>query len=138
MEISGYAYIYSELYSSPKYWEEVKKAWDESFLPSKENIELLVTYYIYYKTNLYGTGINYTNKHQRERTLSDVTQELSIRVMEITDFFVRLFVSDDPYHHNYYDVAELFIELYLFTFVEAKDSTCKIKRDIFNQLIKKY
>ncbi len=134
MEISGYAYIYSVLYNSPNYWEEVKKAWDESFLPSKENIELLVSYYSYYKTNLYGTGINFTNKHQRERTLSDVTQALNIKVKNIPDFLVRLFVSEDPYHHNFYDVAELFIELYLFTFVEAKDSTGKIKRDIFNQL----
>jgi hypothetical protein len=45
----------------------------------------------------------------------------------------RLFISEDPYHHNFYDVAELFIELYLFTFIEAKDSTSKIKRNIFNQ-----
>ncbi len=134
MEISGYAYIYSVLYNLPKYWEEVKKAWDESFVPSKENIELLVTYYSYYKNNLYGTGINFINKHQRERTLSDVTQILNIRVRDISDFFVRLFVSENPYHHISYDVAELFIELYLFTFVEAKDSTGKMKRDIFNQL----
>jgi hypothetical protein len=133
MEISGYAYIYSVLYNSPNYWDEVKKAWDESFLPSKENIELLVSYYNYYKTNLYGTGINYTEKHQRERTLSDVTQSLNIRVRSIPDFLVRLFVSEDPYHHNYYDVAELFIELYLFTFLEAKDSTSIIRRGIFNQ-----
>ena len=133
MEISGYAYIYSAIYNSPNYWEEVKKAWDESFLPSKENITLLVFYYSYYKNKLYGTGINYTNKHQRERTLADVTQALNIRVRNIPDFLVRLFVSEDPYHLNFYDVAELFIELYLFTFIEAKDSTSKIKRDIFNQ-----
>lgn len=133
MEISGYAYIYSVLYNSPKYWEEVKKAWDESFFPSKDNFELLVTYYSYYKTNLYGTGINFINKHHRERTLSDVTQSLNIRVRDIPDFLVRLFVSEDQYHQNFYDVAELFIELYLFTFVQAKDSTTKINREIFNQ-----
>lgn len=133
MEISGYAYIYSSIYNTPNYWEEVKKAWDESFLPSKDNIELLVSYYSYYKTNLHGTGINFTEKHRRERTLSDVTQALNIRVKNIPDFLVSLFVSEDPYHHKFYDVAELFIELYLFTFVEAKDSTVKIKRDIFNQ-----
>lgn len=133
MEISGYAYIYSAIYNSPNYWGEVKKAWDESFLPSKENISLMVFYYGYYKTNLYGTGINYTNKHQRERTLADVTQALKIRVRDIPDFLVRPFVSEDPYHHNFYDVAELFIELYLFTFIEAKDSTNKMKRDIFSQ-----
>lgn len=136
MEISGYAYIYSKLYNEPKYWEEVKKAWDESFLPSKENIDLLVSYYSYYKTNLHGTGINFTNKHQRERTLVDVTQKLKTRVRDIPDFLVSLFVSEDPYHHNFYDVAELFIELYLFTFVESKDSTGKIKRNIFKQWIR--
>jgi hypothetical protein len=111
----------------------VTKTWDELFLPSKENIELLVTYYRYYKTNLHGTGINFTNKQQRERTLSNVTQGLNIRVNDISDFLVRLFVSEDPYHQNLYDVAELFIELYLFTFIEAKDSTAKIERNIFNQ-----
>lgn len=136
MEISGYAYIYSVLYNSPNFWDEVKKVWDESFLPSKENIELLVSYYSYYKTNLHGTGINYTEKHQRERTLSDVTQSLNVRVRNIPDFLVRLFVSEDPYHHNFYSVAELFIEIYLFTFIEAKNSTDKFKRQIFNQWIR--
>jgi hypothetical protein len=136
MEISGYAYIYSVLYNSPNFWDEVKKVWDESFLPSKENIELLVSYYSYYKTNLHGTGINFTEKHQRERTLSDVTQSLNVRVRNIPDFLVRLFVSEDPYHHNFYSVAELFIEIYLFTFIEAKDSTDKFKRQIFNQWIR--
>jgi hypothetical protein len=134
MEISGYAYIYSVIYNSPNYWEEVKKTWDESFIPSKENISLLVNYYSYYKTILLGTGINGTIKHQRERTLVDVTQALNIRVNNIPDFLVRLFVSEDPYHHYHYDVAELFIELYLFTFIEAKDSAIKMKRDIFSQL----
>jgi hypothetical protein len=133
MEISGYAYIYSVIYNSPNYWDEVKKAWDESFLPSKENIDLLVSYYSYYKTNLNGTGINYAEKHERERTLSDVTQKMKIRAQNIPDFIVRLFVSDNPYHHNFYEVAELFIEIYLFTFIEAKDSTNKFKREIFNQ-----
>ncbi|MBU6158731.1 MAG: hypothetical protein KGP35_06830 [Bacteroidetes bacterium] len=136
MEISGYAYIYSVLYNLPNYWEEVKRAWDESFLPSKENIELLVSYYSYYKTNLYATGINYTEKHQRERTLSDVTESLNIRVSNIPDMLVRLFVSEEPYHHNFYDVAELFIELYLFTFLDAKNSTSKLKRVIFNHWIR--
>jgi hypothetical protein len=97
---------------------------------------LLVSYYSYYKTNLHGTGINFTEKHQRERTLSDVTQSLNVRVRNIPDFLVRLFVSEDPYHHNFYSVAELFIEIYLFTFIEAKDSTDKFKRQIFNQWIR--
>jgi hypothetical protein len=133
MEISGYAYIYSILYNSPNYWDEVKKVWDESFLPSKENINILISYYSYYKTELHGTGINYIEKHQRERTLSDITQALNIRVKDIPDSFVKLFISEDPYRHTYYNVAELFIELYLFTFLDAKDSTRKIRREVFNQ-----
>ena len=65
--------------------------------------------------------------------MSDVTQALKIRVQHIPDFIVKLFVSDNPYHYNHYNVAELFIEIYLFTFIESKDSTNKFTREIFNQ-----
>ncbi len=133
MEISGYAYIYSVIYNSQNYWDEVKRVWDESFVASKENIGLLVSYYSYYKTILLGTGINFTEKNLRERTLFEVTQSLKITSNNISDPLVRLFVNDSKHYGSFYNVAELFIELYLFTFVNAKDSTTIIKRYIFNQ-----
>lgn len=136
MEISGYAYIYSVVYKSSRYWDEVKRVWDECFSPSKENIELLIKYYNYYKSNLFGVGVNYTNKRQRESTLEDVTKTLGVKIKNIDDFLVKLFLHEEPYGRSFYDVAELFIEIYLFTFREAKSSVSKIDRRIFHQWLR--
>lgn len=132
MEISGYSYIYSVIYKKPDFWTCVKTAWDDSFLPTKENIELFATYYHYYKSNLYGTGINFNEKHQRERTLSDVTQSLGLRPRDVDDIIVRPFIKDS-YHSSFYNIAELFMEIYLFTFVEAKSATKLLRREFFKR-----
>ena len=132
MEISGYGYIYSVIYKKLQYWEIVKKTWDENFLPTKENFELLANYYEYYKSNLYGTGINFNEKHQRERTLSDITEKLGLAPRDVEDIIVKPFIKDS-YHSIFYDVAEMFMEIYIFTFVEAKTATNLMRREFFNR-----
>ncbi|MFA4851286.1 MAG: hypothetical protein WC868_00215 [Bacteroidales bacterium] len=132
MELSGYAYIYSVIYKNEDFWISTKDAWDKDFLPEKENIDLLVNYYEYYKGNLYGVGVNYTEKHQREGVLSEVTQKLKLKSADVEDWLVSQFIRDS-YFPSFYDVAELFIEIYLFTFVESKDATKLLRRELFKQ-----
>lgn len=132
MEISGYGYIYSVIYKKPDFWTCIKSAWDDSFLPTKENIELFARYYKYYKSNLHGTGINFNEKHQRQRTFSDVIQSLGLHPRDVDDLIVKPFIKDS-YHYSLYDVAELFIEIYLFTFIEAKSATKLLRREFFKR-----
>ncbi|WP_367388651.1 hypothetical protein [Lewinella sp. LCG006] len=133
MEISGYGYIYSVLYENTHFWTIVKNAWDENFLPTKENIELFATYYEYYQRNLFGTGVNFNEKHQRGMTLNHVVQKMVVGPQDIEDLFVKPFIKDSFYSNNY-NVAELFIEIYLFTFIEARDATKILRRRFFTQL----
>ena len=132
MELSGYAYIYSVIYNNEEYWISTKEAWDKDFLPTKENIELLVNYYEYYKSNLYSVGVNYTEKQQRENTLEEVARKLQLKSNNVDDWLASQFIKDD-YYPSFYDVAELFIEIYLLTFIEAKSSIKLFKRELFKQ-----
>lgn len=133
IEISGYGYIYAVVYNELGFWDCIKKAWDETFLPTKENIQLVVYNYLYYKKALFGTGINYHEQHLREITLSNVTANLRLRPQDLENFFVKPFIKES-FHSSYYSVAELFLEIYLFTFIEAKDSTALLDRELFNRL----
>lgn len=134
MEISGYGYIYSILYGEPKYWKCISDSWNDSFLASEENIKLLVSYYGYYKNSLNGTGINFNEKFEREKSLRNTVERLQINPKGVNDWLVRQFLPTSPYNHSFYDVAELFIELYLFSFIAAKPSTSIIRRDLFDRL----
>jgi hypothetical protein len=133
MEISGYSYIYSIIYKKPEYWDYVKEAWDNDFPPTKQNIELLTTYYSYYRRTLYGTGVNYTEKHQREITLSEVIKRAQL-VKSDVDILATPFIENSG-HSSFYNVSELFIEIYLFTFFpEAKSATALLKREFFKHI----
>lgn len=136
MEISGYAYIYSVIYKKPEFWISAKETWDANFLPSKENIEILISTYNYYKKTLYGTGINFTEKHQRERTLKDIVERLNLKPSDVEDLLVTPFIPDSHYS-SFYNVCELFIEIYLFTFFpESKTSITLMNRDFFKYIDK--
>jgi len=135
MQISGCAYVYSVIYKKPEFWTVTKEAWETSFFPSKENIELLTTYYNYYKNVLFGTGINYNENYQRERVLLDVIKNNKVKPQSIDDIWVKPFINESDYL-TFEDTAELFMEIYLFTFIEARNATTLLKRrDIFENLI---
>lgn len=132
MEISGYSYAYSVIYNKPEYWEEVCKAWNENFDATRQNIEVMVKYYNYHKRNLNGIGINFVNTHARKIIFSEVIDRLNITPENINDTLVKFFVSRNNLIYSNYNIEELFIELYLFTFIDAKSSTELISRDLFD------
>jgi len=134
MQISGYAYIYSVIYKNSDYWLKIKSAWDEFFFPTKENIDLMVTFYNFHKNSLFGTGINYIDESERENTLLRLIEKLKITPKDIDDSIVKPFIRDS-YHIG--DTAELFIEIYLFSFIEAKNATTLLRsRDVFENIIR--
>lgn len=132
LEISGFGYIYSVIYNNPSYWLIVKKSWDNSFLPTKENFELIVKIYLYYKRALFGTGVNYGEHHQREQTFFGVVKRLNLNSQNIDNIYIKPFLNENHYS-NYYSVAELFIEIYLFTFRNAKEATGLLNRELFQR-----
>jgi hypothetical protein len=132
MELSGYAYIYSIIYKKPNYWISAKAAWAENFLPTKQNIELLATYFSYYEKELLGSGINFNEKHQRELILANVVGRLGLKPDDVDDWLVKPFIKES-FLSSYFDVPELFIEIYLFTFLESKSATELIRREFFEE-----
>lgn len=134
LEISGYAYIYSEIHGG-NYWETTRKAWNEEFVPLESNINTLAGYYQYYKSSLYGTGINYTDHSEREKALRDVVRKQNIRTS--SNPLVNIFIPDSDFGSIHYSTAELFLELYLFTFMDAKNAASNMqRREIFNQMVR--
>lgn len=128
MQISGYAYIYSAIYNNNNYWDCVKSEWDANFNTTKAGISLLVGIYEYYKVSLNKVGINFSEKHIREKTLREIVMNLNVTS---EDFLVEMFINDE-YGYSFYDVTELFIEVYLFTFIESKDATKLFTRDLYD------
>lgn len=123
LEISGYAYIYSKIYNEPKYWIIVKEVWDKEFAPTdkfiEEEINKIVECYTYYLNNIPERKRIYNEKKDRNDTLVYVVEHLKIDANNIDDFFLTPIIK----HPKSYNIAELFVEIYLFTFVEAKNAT---------------
>lgn len=133
LELSGYAYIYSVIYNKPEYWLSAKEAWDESFINTENNIELVARCYSYYRNEISATGVNFIEKHERELSLRDITKQLGVKPSTISDFFVKPFIKNSSIS-SFYNVAELFIELYIFTSIESRNAVKLFRRDIFEHV----
>ena len=134
MEISGYAYLYSYLFDDPEYWNVVKTAWDSFFMATEENLKLLLATYAIYKTPSINTGINFGEKHQRQLFFQNVIRALNeTDPGKITnaDKMIKPFFRVRDFS-GLYEVSELFIELYLFTFIGAKNSAQLFRRNLFD------
>lgn len=131
MEISGYAYLYSEIHNDRKYWEVTKESWNIGFTASEQNIMILVAYYRHYKSYLHGTGINFTEHSEREKTYRELAKHIDRNT--IADPLVKMFIPDRSFGSLYYNTAELFLEMYIFTFIEAKQAVDLMpRREVFN------
>ena len=118
------------------YWIKNKEAWNTFFTPTKENIELLVNFYKYYRNELFGVGINHDNKNQRTLTLKKIVKEAKIDINKIDDCFVETFLERDGLF-SFSDVTEVFIEKYLFKLKESVEAKNLIKRDLQKRCIRK-
>lgn len=139
MQISGYAYIYSVIYNEPKYWSIVTDAWNKIFKVSENIIMVLTSHYVFYKNNLHGVGINYNEKSQREKTYFNVVKKLELSIDDIDDIYVKYYFPDTDRYMMLEDTTELFLENYVFTFIEAKEATQLLKRrSIFDKIVRHF
>ncbi len=143
MQVSGYAYIYSVIYNEPKYWSIINDAWNKNFTQfedfKEDFIKMLTNHYLFYRNNLHGVGINYNEKSQREKTYFNVIKNLNLSINDVDDIFVKYFFPDTDRYMMFEDTAELFLETYIFTFIEAKEATGLLKRrSIFNKIIRQF
>lgn len=140
MEISGYSLIYAKIHGNEELWNTTINVWDKVFEPSDKNINLFAIYHNYYRNSLHGTGINFHEKHIRERTLSDVLErmdfEIPIKTRDPILWLVGLFIRDTTYV-SLYDVSEMFLELYILSFINSKESSAlSRRREIYNQMLR--
>lgn len=136
LQISGYSYIYSVLYNKPEYWELTKTVWDGIFSMSSKNIEIIVNHYNYFKGSISISG-NSTEIQNREKVYFDAIDRLAISETDISDPWVKIFYPDMDRFSLYYDPAELFIELYFFSFVEAKETAANMsRRKVFERFLR--
>jgi len=137
MEISGYAYLYSCIYDEWDYWNIVKGAWNDNFEFTEQNITLLISNQVYYKKVLFGTGISFGEKHKRGLAFANSCNEVRKKHSTIPndkDIIAETFIKDDR-GYNLYEVAEIFIELHLFTFLSAKASLNLMERRLFKNIL---
>lgn len=131
MQLSGLGYIYSELYNST-FWLEITKCWDEIKMDENQ-IKLIISSYRFYTNHKFGTGINFSDNSNRKKRLSKVIEDKKINGKDYIDTIIRRFVTDSIHTDDNYE--EIFLEMYLFTFLEAKDEALEIeesgRRSIF-------
>lgn len=130
LQISGYAYLYSHIYNKNEYWDLVKSTWDNYFIPDPENIRFLLMVYHYSRRIQMSTPLNFTEEHQRHLTFMEVVKSKNLHRQDINDLWVQHFINDSMIPSIHTD--ELFIELYLFTFISAKPFISLIERDLLN------
>lgn len=139
MQISGYAYIYSIIYNESKYWQITTDGWNKIFKKYENIIMVLTSHYVFYKNNLHGVGINYNEKSQREKTYFNVVKKLELSIDDVDDIYVKYCFPDTDRYMMLEDTTELFLENYVFTFIEAKEATQLLKRrSIFDKIVRHF
>ena len=130
------SYIYSEIYNS-SFWLEITKCWDEIKMDENQ-IKLIILSYKFYMNDKLGTGINFSDNFNRNRRLSKVIQDKQINATDYRNSIIRRYVADGIHTDNSYE--EIFLEMYLFTFLETKESAIEIhedgRRPIFYDIIR--
>jgi len=131
MQLSGLAYVYSELFGIA-FWDEIVKHWDNLNM-GKDQITLMIMSYNYYTNEKLGTGINFNENFNRGKQLLEAIKNENINVEQYQDTIIRRYVADRSLINKGYE--ELFLEMYLFTFPEIKEEVLEIgergRRQVF-------
>lgn len=134
MQICGLGYIYSKL-SGIEFWEEIISNWDK-FTISNDEINLFIASYTFYKRDVFGTGLNYYENLNRSKSLFEYIKSEKIQVQYFEKEIIYKYIYSDSFRNSSYE--DIFIEMYLFTFIEAKESAISLNkinlRDLFNYI----
>jgi hypothetical protein len=125
MQLSGLGYIYSELYNS-SFWLEITKCWDEIKMDENQ-IKLIISSYKFYTNHKLGTGINFSDNFNRKKRLSKVIEDKKINATDYINSIIRRYVDDGIHTDDNYE--EIFLEMYLFTFLDAKEGALEIEEN---------
>ena len=127
IELSGYAYIYSEYHQNPVFWRICKDLWDH-FLGSIDTERILNQFAteIYHSKHLFvitPRSLNRTNWEIRlNRSLEKFPRKPklvysfhALHILEHPSRLIRILGGTDDFALNYYHASDVFISLYLKT-----------------------
>lgn len=123
MQLSGLGYIYTEIYNS-SFWTEITKSWDKIKMDENQ-IKLIISSYRFYMNNKHGTGINFSDNLNRKKSLANTIKDKSINTEDYINTLIRRFISESIHTDDNFE--ELFLEMYLFTFLEAKEGALEVE-----------
>lgn len=140
MEISGYAYLFDLAHGNKnnELWNIVIKAWDEKFMCTVENVKLYSSL-IQLERNPF---LICEEKFEREQLFTQLILRNEMSYKDVADIYnvAQLFFPENNFHTYFslnYSVAELFVELYLYSFVCARDAVNNNHhRTIYNEAFK--
>lgn len=133
MQICGISYIYSKLHKKP-FWDFTLSAlYNENF--SNEKLNLFIASFLYFKHFKFGVGINSTDNFNRERDLKQFIKNNDVDDIIKSDIILKYYL-DKSYMED--DFEEIFIELFLATFIQLKPNILKIdeisNRNLFDKI----
>lgn len=128
IDLSGYAYIYSEYHQNSMFWKACKDLWDR-FLSSVDTERILNQFAseIYHSKHLFAiTARSLTRTNWEIRlngSLSKFPRKIkwvhsfhALNILEHPSRLIRVLGGTDDFRFNYYHAADIFIDLYLKTF----------------------
>lgn len=131
IELSGYAYIYSEYHQNPEFWRICKDLWDH-FLGSIDTERILnqFAHEIYHSKHLFAITPRSLIRSNWEIRLNRSFEKLprkpkrvySFHTLHILDHpsrLIRILGGTDDLLFNFYQASDVFIGLYLKTFTTS-------------------
>ncbi|KQO33217.1 hypothetical protein ASF10_19275 [Flavobacterium sp. Leaf82] len=133
-QITGLSYIYSELTDIP-FWNTAIEIWNESNF-SKTEIEIFISSYTFYKKDKLGVGHNFHENNNRSKNITEFIEKNQIDKNAFKKNIISKYITNNNYRDN--DYEEIFLEFYLLTFIEAKDSAMYLskinQRNLFTKI----
>lgn len=134
-QITGLCYIYSELTNIP-FWNTAIETWNENNF-SKTEIEIFISSYVFYRKDKLGVGHNFHENNNRSKNITEFIKTNHINKNTFKKNIISKYITDNGYREN--DYEEIFIEFYLLTFTDAKDSAIYLskinQRDLFTEIL---
>ncbi|QGK75029.1 hypothetical protein [Flavobacterium sp. SLB02] len=135
-QITGLCYIYTEL-TGISFWNTAIEIWNENNF-SKTEIEIFTSSYAFYKNDKLGVGHNFHENNNRSKNIIEFVNSNQINTNHFKKSIISKYLTDNSYREN--DYEEIFLEFYLLTFIDAKDSAIYLskgnQRNLFNKILR--
>ncbi|MEN3324323.1 hypothetical protein VP395_11345 [Mariniflexile soesokkakense] len=137
MQICGISYIYTKLTGIP-FWDIVVEELDK-IKWTETTIRLFTASYLFVKSKL-GININWNENQLRQTQLRKLIENENINIEDYKEDIVTFkYIYSSSYHKNEYE--EIFMDMYLLTFIESKEWAEKLsnlhKRDLFDMIVRR-